>query len=84
MQLMGRVGLAAILSLSLGAAACNRGPNPTDEVNRALKDAKLDTVNVDWDKAGASRTSRAPSIHRPTSSARMMSQPLPSARRGAC
>ena len=50
MELMGRVGLAAVLSVALGAAACNRGPNPADEVNRALKDAKLDTVNVDWDK----------------------------------
>ena len=50
MELMGRVGLAAVLSVALGGAACNRGPNPADEVNRALKDAKLDTVNVDWDK----------------------------------
>jgi osmotically-inducible protein OsmY len=51
MQLMGRVGLAAVFSAALGAAACSQGPNPTDEVNRALKDAKLDTVNVDWDKS---------------------------------
>src|SRR4051812_31954273 len=50
MQLIGRVGLAAILSVTLGFLACNRGPNPADEVNRALKDAKLETVNVDWDK----------------------------------
>ena len=50
MQLMGRVGLAAILSVSVCSLACNRGPNPADEVNRALKDAKLETVSVDWDK----------------------------------
>jgi osmotically-inducible protein OsmY len=50
MQLIGRFGLAAILGVTLGAAACNRGPNPADEVNRALKDAKLDAVSVDWDK----------------------------------
>jgi len=50
MQLMRRGGLAAVFSAVLSAAACSQGPNPTDEVNRALKDAKLDTVNVDWDK----------------------------------
>jgi osmotically-inducible protein OsmY len=50
MQLMGRFGLATVLSAALGAAACSQGPNPADEVNRALKDAKLDTVNVDWDR----------------------------------
>jgi osmotically-inducible protein OsmY len=50
MQLIGRVGFAAILSVALGALACNRGPSPADEVNRALKDAKLETVSLDWDK----------------------------------
>src|SRR5262245_29107581 len=50
MQLMGRFGFAAILSVALGFSACNKGPTPADEVNRALKDAKLDMVSVDWDK----------------------------------
>jgi len=29
--------------------ACNRGPNPTDEVTKALKQANLNEVTVDWD-----------------------------------
>lgn len=50
MQLIGRVGLAVALSLGIGAAACSREPNPTDEVTRALKEANLDTISVEWDK----------------------------------
>src|SRR5262245_54204246 len=50
MQLMGRVVVAATLSVAVGLSACNRGLTPGDEVNRALKDAKLEMVSVDWDK----------------------------------
>jgi osmotically-inducible protein OsmY len=50
MRLTSGLGLGAILAVTFGAAACNRGPNPADEVNRALKDAKLEMVSVDWDK----------------------------------
>jgi len=50
MQLKGYTRLAAILSVTLGVAACNRAPTPADEVNRALKDAKLEAVSADWDK----------------------------------
>lgn len=50
MKLMGRLGFASILSVAVGFSACNRGPNPADEVNRALKDAKLEMVSVDWDR----------------------------------
>jgi hyperosmotically inducible periplasmic protein len=31
------------------ASACNRAPDPQDNVNRALKDAQLDKVQVKWD-----------------------------------
>src|SRR5262245_64040600 len=47
---MGRLGLATIFGMALSAAACNQGPNPTDEVNRALKETRLETVRVDWDE----------------------------------
>jgi osmotically-inducible protein OsmY len=37
------------LALAVALAACNRGPNPTDEVTRSLKQANLNEVSVDWD-----------------------------------
>jgi len=41
---------ATALCLVAGlASACHRGPDPQDNVNRALKDAQLDTVQVKWD-----------------------------------
>ena len=39
---------AAVLA-SVLAVACHRGPDPRDNVNRALKDAQLDKVEVKWD-----------------------------------
>ncbi|HKB12469.1 MAG TPA: BON domain-containing protein [Vicinamibacterales bacterium] len=39
----------AAIGVAFALTACNRGPNPTDEVNRALKQANLNDVTVDWD-----------------------------------
>jgi osmotically-inducible protein OsmY len=51
MRLMARISSSAGLAVALVVAgACNRGPDPGDQVNKALKDAKLDEVKVDWDK----------------------------------
>src|SRR3954462_9923011 len=41
--------LAAAVGLAVAVGACNTGPNPTDEVNKALKQANLNEVSVDWD-----------------------------------
>src|SRR4051812_25179356 len=41
--------LAAAVGLAVAFGACNTGPNPTDEVTKALKQAKLNEVSVDWD-----------------------------------
>jgi len=49
MRLM-NIGLAACVALALGAGACERRPDPADQVSKALKEAKLDDVKVDWDK----------------------------------
>ena len=45
-------GFALMFAATLGVAACSRpaGPNPTDNAERALKDAKLDHVKFDWDR----------------------------------
>jgi hyperosmotically inducible periplasmic protein len=43
--------LAACLVTGLAAVgACNKGPDPSDNATRALKNANLDDVKVDWDK----------------------------------
>ena len=43
--------LAAGLVTGLAAvAACNKGPDPSDNAQKALKSANLDDVKVDWDK----------------------------------
>lgn len=45
-----RITSAACLTLALGFfGACNKGPDPSDKVSRALKDANLNDVKVDWD-----------------------------------
>ena len=41
--------LATAGALAAVLAACHTGPNPTDEVNKALKQANLNEVSVDWD-----------------------------------
>lgn len=50
MRLISRYGSVLALTCALGVAACDRGPNPEEQVSKALKDAKLDDVKVDWDK----------------------------------
>ena len=35
--------------LSTAVIACNTGPNPKDEVTKALDEANIEDVNVDWD-----------------------------------
>jgi hypothetical protein len=51
MRLITRCGSVLALTLALGVAgACNSAPDPTDQVSKALKDARLDDVKVDWDK----------------------------------
>jgi hyperosmotically inducible periplasmic protein len=43
------VCLAVLLTASLGSA-CNRGPDPTDQIERDLKSASMKDVNVDYDR----------------------------------
>jgi osmotically-inducible protein OsmY len=40
--------LAALMTASLGA--CNRGPDPKDQIERDLKSASMTDVNVDYDR----------------------------------
>ena len=47
MNAVARLSAAAALAASL--AACSRGPDPTENVNRALKEANLNEVTVNWD-----------------------------------
>lgn len=50
---MSLIRFAAVLAVSgalVSGAACSRGPDPEKQVSKALKDAKLDAVTVDWDK----------------------------------
>ena len=41
--------LATAGALAAALAACQTRPNPTEEVNKALKQANLNEVSVDWD-----------------------------------
>jgi osmotically-inducible protein OsmY len=42
--------LAVLMTASLGAA-CNRGPDPKDQIERDLKSASMPDVNVDYDRS---------------------------------
>jgi hyperosmotically inducible periplasmic protein len=48
-QIPGVLALAAAVML---AGACNRGPDPKDRVERDLKQANIENVNVDYDRDG--------------------------------
>ena len=48
---MPRTSFAAILCLIAGLAACDSGPNPTDNITRALKAANFNEVTVTWESA---------------------------------
>lgn len=50
MQLITRCGSVLALTLALAAGACSSDRDPSDQVSKALKDAKLEDVKVDWDK----------------------------------
>jgi hyperosmotically inducible periplasmic protein len=52
MRLIKHVGSILCVAAALVVVGCNRGgvPDPSDEVTRALKDANLDQVKIDWDK----------------------------------
>jgi hyperosmotically inducible protein len=45
-----RCGSTLALVCALGVAGCNRGPDPENQISKALKDAQLSDVKVDWDK----------------------------------
>ena len=42
--------LTAAAGVALALVSCSRGPNPTDEVTKALKQANLNEVSVAWDR----------------------------------
>ena len=46
---MPRMSFAATLFLIAGMAACSSGPNPTDNITKALKVSNLNEVTVTWD-----------------------------------
>jgi osmotically-inducible protein OsmY len=51
MPLLCRVATAICLTVALAAAsACASGPNPTDNVTKALRAANFNEVTVDWDR----------------------------------
>jgi osmotically-inducible protein OsmY len=50
MRLITPLGSALCVTLALAVGGCQRGPDPSEQVSKALKDAKLDDVKVDWDK----------------------------------
>ena len=41
--------LAVLMTASLGA--CNRGPDPKDQIERELKSASMSDINVDYDRS---------------------------------
>jgi len=57
MRFITKISSSAGLAIALAAAgACNRGPDPAEQVSKALKDAKLDEVKVDWTRTPGLRT----------------------------
>jgi osmotically-inducible protein OsmY len=53
MRTLARLASVAFLSAALSVAACsNTGNDPGDRVDKALKDANVKNVNVDYDKDG--------------------------------
>lgn len=43
------MGVALAFVVASAAAACRQTPDPSETAERALKEAKLDMVNVEWD-----------------------------------
>lgn len=50
MRLITRCGSALALACALAVAGCNRAADPEQQISKALKDAQLNEVSVDWDK----------------------------------
>ena len=53
MRLISRLGSALVITAALvvtGACTSSSTPDPSDQVSKALKNANLDDVKVDWDK----------------------------------
>src|SRR4051794_39122703 len=57
--------VTSALALTVALSACNRGPDPADEVTRSLKKANLNEVSVDWDR-NARVAHLKGSVERPT------------------
>jgi osmotically-inducible protein OsmY len=47
---MKKLSLATLIVAAMFAFACNRGPDPSASAEKALKDANLTDVKVDWDR----------------------------------
>ncbi len=52
MRTFARLASIALLSAGLSAGACSQGADTGDRVEKALKEAKVDNVNVDYDRNG--------------------------------
>jgi osmotically-inducible protein OsmY len=53
------------LACAVALSACSRGPDPTEEVTRSLKQANLNEVSVNWD-GGARVAHLKGTVERPT------------------
>ena len=65
MNIMTRFGAVACLTGALGMSACNRGPDPSDDVTKALKSANFNEVTVNWDSSAKIAHLRG-TVDRPT------------------
>jgi len=43
------ITITTVVAAAVAIGACSHRPDPTDEVNRSLKQANLNEVSVDWD-----------------------------------
>jgi osmotically-inducible protein OsmY len=50
MKLYKRTFLGVGLAIAMGVGACSQAPDPSSNAQKALKDANLSDVKVDWDK----------------------------------
>jgi osmotically-inducible protein OsmY len=57
--------VTTIAAVVVALSACSRASNPTEEVNRSLKQANLTDVSLDWD-SGARVAHLKGSVDRPT------------------
>jgi osmotically-inducible protein OsmY len=57
--------ITTVVAVVIALSACNRASNPTEEVNRSLKQANLNDVSLDWD-GGARVAHLKGTVDRPT------------------